>query len=199
MLDMTNWRRHERARLLEFRRSLPAAERVRATEGVLHNLSALFADLRCTTIGIYWPIKREIDIRRWGAVLSQRRGMQLALPVVIAKDQPLEYWRWHMRDPMKRGFWDIPVPETRSAVDPDVVIAPLVGFSGRYRLGYGGGYFDRTLASRCPRPVAIGIGFEFSRIEGFVPHRYDIPMDFVITERSILTRERDDLQQFFCS
>lgn len=193
--DMTNWRRQERARLLEARRSLPAAERVEATEGVLRNLGALLADLHCATLGVYWPIKREIDIRRFGNALSQSRRLRLALPVVVAKGQPLEYWRWRMADPMTRGFWNIPVPETRNPVDPDVVIAPLVGFSGCFRLGYGGGYFDRTLAARRPKPVAIGIGFEFSRLDDFAPHRHDIPMDFIVTERSILVRGRDVAQE----
>jgi 5,10-methenyltetrahydrofolate synthetase len=111
------------------------------------------------------------------------------VPVVVAKHQPLEYSLWHMGDPMTRGFWNIPVPETRTTVDPDVVIAPLVGFSGHFRLGYGGGYFDRTLAARCQRPVAIGIGFEFSRLDGFLPQPHDIPMDIIVTERRVDYRE----------
>lgn len=188
-IEITTWRRQERTRLLDVRRTFPPAERNRATDMLLANLSAAFDSLRGRTLGLYWPIKREIDIRRWAADFSQRRELRLAVPVVVAKHQPLEYWLWRMGDPMTRGFWNIPVPETRTPVDPEVVIAPLVGLSGHYRLGYGGGYFDRTLAVRRPRPVAIGIGFEFCRLDGFTPQPHDIPMDIVVTECRVDYRE----------
>jgi 5-formyltetrahydrofolate cyclo-ligase len=79
--------------------------------------------------------------------------------------------------------WNIPVPKKRDAVIPDAVLAPLVGFDRQcYRLGYGGGYFDRTLASLSPRPLAIGVGFELSQIETIYPQSFDVPMDVVVTE-----------------
>lgn len=184
-LEISNWRREERKRLLEHRRTLSSDERTRLVDATLINLRSVFETLRTSTLGLYWPIKREIDIRRLAADLSLRERVQLALPVVVAKHQPLEYWLWCMGAPMTRGFWNIPVPKTRTPVDPDVIIAPLVGFSGYYRLGYGGGYFDRTLAARVPRPTAIGIGFEFSRLDGFMPQPHDIPMDIIVTDSGI--------------
>ena len=81
------------------------------------------------------------------------------------------------------NWWNIPVPKQRRPVEPDTVIAPLVGFHDHYRLGYGGGYFDRTLAKL--RPFAIGIGFEFSRVDGFVPQPHDIAMNVIVTESAI--------------
>jgi 5,10-methenyltetrahydrofolate synthetase len=86
---------------------------------------------------------------------------------------------------MARGFWGIMVPKQGQPVIPDVVIAPVVGFCGFYRLGHGGGYFDRTLAAMRPKPLAIGVGTEASRIEGFVPQPHDIPMDVIVTEAAV--------------
>ena len=78
-----------------------------------------------------------------------------------------------------------PVPRTPTVV-PDAVLMPPVGFDGAgYRLGYGGGYFDRTLASLSPRPLAIGVARELSRMETIRPQSWDVPMDFVITEEGI--------------
>jgi 5,10-methenyltetrahydrofolate synthetase len=92
---------------------------------------------------------------------------------------------------MTRGVWSIPVPTQKAVVKPDVVIAPIVGFHACWRLGYGGGYFDRTLAAREPRPAAIGIGFEIMEIPGFRPQPHDIPMQTVVTESRIIECRRD--------
>jgi 5-formyltetrahydrofolate cyclo-ligase len=70
------------------------------------------------------------------------------------------------------------------AVLPDVLLAPLVGFdAGGYRLGYGGGYYDRTLAALPERPLVVGVGFETSGMETIHPQPHDIPMDLIVTER----------------
>ena len=85
---------------------------------------------------------------------------------------------------MRSGFWNIPVPTQRDVVLPDLMLAPLVGFDqGNYRLGYGGGYFDRTLASRDPRPIVIGVGYDFGALETIFPQPHDIPMHAILTER----------------
>ena len=72
---------------------------------------------------------------------------------------------------------------------PDLLIAPLVGFDGAgYRLGYGGGYYDRTLAARSPRPRVIGAGFTLSRLDTIHPQPHDIPMSLVVTEDGVAAR-----------
>ena len=82
---------------------------------------------------------------------------------------------------------NIPAPADGPSVTPDVLLVPLVGFdAGGYRLGYGGGYYDRSLAARTPRPLAIGIGFEISRLATIHPQPHDIPMDAIVTERGML-------------
>jgi 5,10-methenyltetrahydrofolate synthetase len=73
------------------------------------------------------------------------------------------------------------------------LVVPLVGYDDRcYRLGYGGGYYDRTLAAADPKPLTIGIGFTSSRIETIMPQQYDLPMDYIITEAETIRRSVDD-------
>jgi 5,10-methenyltetrahydrofolate synthetase len=175
------WRVRERVRLKDERMHLPSADRSLLTDAIARNLDVVFKRLR-GTLGLYWPIQGEFDLRQWAERLCVRRRHTLALPVVVRKQAPLEYWKWQPGDPMARGFWGIMVPKQGQPVIPDVVIAPLVGFCGFYRLGHGGGYFDRTLASMRPKPLAIGVGTEASRVEGFVPQPHDIPMDVIVTE-----------------
>ena len=115
--------------------------------------------------------------------------MKVALPVVVDKKGPLEYRAWRPGDQLVDGVWNIPIPEKRDIVTPALVLAPLVGFDAAcYRLGYGGGYFDRTLAALSPRVFAIGVGFEVQRIATIYPQSFDIAMDLIVTETGI--RER---------
>lgn len=186
--EVIEWRKAERTRLLEIRRGMPLADRAALIEPLFENLRAVLEKLPFGSLGIYWPIQREVDVRPLADELCRQRGATLALPVVVQKGAPLEYWKWQMGDPVERGFWNIPVPKQRQVIEPDAVIAPLVGFHGKYRLGYGGGYFDRTLAAAKKRPLAIGIGFEFSRVEGFVPQAHDIPMNVIVTESATYER-----------
>jgi 5-formyltetrahydrofolate cyclo-ligase len=115
-------------------------------------------------------------------------GRIVALPAVIDRHGPLEYRAWRPGEDLVSGVWDIPVPAKREIIIPAMVLAPLVGFdSASYRLGYGGGYFDRTLAALTPRPFAIGVGFEFQRLETIYPQHFDVPMDVIFTEAGNLS------------
>lgn len=181
------WRREQRTRLLEQRRLMPSAERRSLGDLVIANLDRIVDARDVKVLGIYWPIKREIDLLAWAASVAARRPVALALPVVTTQKAPLDYCVWRKGDPMTRGFWDIPVPAEQVPASPDVVIAPLVGFCGCWRLGYGGGYFDRTLAAGPVRPFAIGIGFEASETPDFTPTTHDISMNSIATERRIIS------------
>jgi 5-formyltetrahydrofolate cyclo-ligase len=181
------WRRAERERLLALRQGLPAEDRRRRSERIDAELRGAIGD-RPGILGVYWPFRAEFDPRPlidWAVAA----GRGVALPVVVNKNGPLEYRAWRPGEPLADGVWNIPVPEKREVVVPAIVLAPLVGFDAAcYRLGYGGGYFDRTLAALNPRPVAIGVGFAAQQIETIHPQAFDIPMDLIVTEAG--TRRR---------
>jgi 5-formyltetrahydrofolate cyclo-ligase len=181
------WRRGERERLIALRQALPAAERRGWADRIEAELRGLLAE-RPGILGVYWPFRAEFDPRPLiGWVVAA--GRKVALPVVVDKKGPLEYRAWRPGEPLADGVWNIPVPEKRDIVTPAVVLAPLVGFDEAcYRLGYGGGYFDRTLAALSPRAFAIGIGFEVQLLETIYPQSFDIPMDLIVTEAGIRSR-----------
>ena len=178
------WRKQQRAALLERRQTLSPDDRQRAADIVAGKLGAIIAANRITSVGLYWPIKHEINLLPWAHELERQSNLALCLPVVVTPKAPLEYWRWTPETGMKPGFWNIPVPIGRDPITPDLVLAPLVGFDAqRYRLGNGGGYFDRTLSALHPRPIAIGVGYEFAALDTIKPQPHDIPMDAVLTEQ----------------
>jgi 5,10-methenyltetrahydrofolate synthetase len=114
------------------------------------------------------------------AAIVARGGMP-ALPVVIAKAQPLVFRAYKPGDPLEKGVWNIPVPANGVPVFPSIVISPLVGVdAGNYRLGYGGGFYDRTLAALPEKALVIGVGYEMQRIPTIHPQPHDIPMDRIV-------------------
>jgi 5-formyltetrahydrofolate cyclo-ligase len=181
------WRRAERERLLALRQALPPADRRRFGERIEAEARRLTTGLP-GILGVYWPFRAEFDPRPLVEhAIAEGRG--IALPVVVDKKGPLEYRSWRPGEKLVDGVWGIPVPDKREVVTPAIVLAPLVGFDREcYRLGYGGGYFDRTLAAFDPRPLAIGVGFELSRLETIYPQDFDIPMDLIITEAGVRRR-----------
>jgi len=176
------WRKRAREALLQRREALGARERrergERAKERLLQS-----ADLKAyPVIGIYWPFRGEIDVRDIARAHIEAGG-EAALPVVVQKGAPLEFWRWYPDRKMDRGVWNLPIPKEREVVQPDALIVPLVGFDrAGYRLGYGGGYYDRTLAAMARRPVCIGLGYSACEIPSILPQPHDIPMTMIVTE-----------------
>jgi 5-formyltetrahydrofolate cyclo-ligase len=180
-IEVRAWRRQERARLIAGRMALSPAARRELGEGISARLHS-FLTGRPGILGAYWPFRGEFDPLPLIESLVAA-GRVVALPVVIDKRGPLEYRSWRPGENLITGVWDIPIPEKREIVIPAMVLAPLVGFDRRcYRLGYGGGYFDRTLAALQPRPVAIGVGFDFQQLETIYPQPFDVPMDLIVTE-----------------
>lgn len=178
-----SWRKETRARLIAARQTLTAEGRAQAAELVSGRLERVLATTDSRTLGLYWPINREINLIPWARALARREGLTLCLPVVVTPKAPLEYWRWTPGAAMKPGVWNIPAPAERDVLTPDLVLAPLVGFDrAKYRLGYGGGYFDRTLAALERRPVAVGVGYESGALETIFPQTHDIAMDAIVTE-----------------
>jgi 5-formyltetrahydrofolate cyclo-ligase len=186
--ELRVWRRSERQRLLSLRTAVTPARRRQWGKAIEARLLTLLQDEPGIVLGVYWPFQAEFDPRPLIDTLIAR-GSAVALPAVVDKKGPLEYREWRPGEPLVDGVWNIPVPERRDVVTPQAVLAPLVGFDRQcYRLGYGGGYFDRTLAALSPRPRAIGVGFELSQIETIYPQPFDIPMDLIVTEAEIRRR-----------
>jgi 5-formyltetrahydrofolate cyclo-ligase len=185
MEDVAAWRRARRAELIERRMATPLAER-RAWGGEIErHLHQIVGGYPPSILSSYWPFRAEFDPRPFVRDLIGR-GWQIALPVVIQKKAPLEFRLWTPDAPMENGIWDIPVPRDGAVVRPGVMLAPVVGFDDAcFRLGYGGGYYDRTLAVLAPRPVTIGIGFEFSHLETIYPEPHDQRLDMIVTEAGV--------------
>ncbi|MDZ5698707.1 5-formyltetrahydrofolate cyclo-ligase, partial [Chelativorans sp. M5D2P16] len=116
-----------------------------------------------------------------------------ALPVVVRRGAPLIFRAWAPGGPLEKGVWNIPVPpESAEEIIPDILIAPVVGFDPScYRLGYGGGFFDRTLAALSRRPRVLGVGYSQAAIQTIYPQPHDIALDLVITEEGITTPAAD--------
>ena len=186
--EVKTWRRGERQRLRAWRTGVAPELRREWGREIEMLLRAELAKRPGITLGVYWPFQAEFDPRPLIDWLIAA-GSAAALPAVVDKKGPLEYRAWRPGDPLVDGVWDIPVPERRNIVVPQAVLAPLVGFDPAcYRLGYGGGYFDRTLAALAPRPLAIGVGFELSLLDTIHPQPHDIPMDLIVTEACLRRR-----------
>lgn len=185
--DVARWRKAERARLRAERDTLSVAHRQSVGEALAVHLRQFlqhhFDGARGKVLSGYWPIKGEPDLRPLLTRLHHE-GVTIALPLVETKSAPLVFRHWTPETKMVRGDWNIPVPPPDAPVlSPDISLAPLVGWTADgYRLGYGGGYFDRTLAAFSPRPFTIGIGFESARLTTIFPQPHDIPLDAILTE-----------------
>lgn len=193
--DVARWRKAERIRLRAERDALSVAERQAAGVAIAAHLHRLIEDrfngARGMTLSAYWPIKGEPDLRPLLARLHHE-AVTVALPIVETKAAPLVFRRWTPETRMVRGDWNIPVPPPDAPVlTPDIALAPVVGWTlDGYRLGYGGGYFDRTLAALAPRPFTIGIGLDSARLETIFPQPHDIPLDAILTEAGTRTGDK---------
>lgn len=185
--DVSRWRRAERCRLRAERDVLRVADRQAAGAALAGHLADFlrrrFGSLRGRVFSGYWPIKGEPDLRPTLAALHDG-GALVALPIVEVKAAPLVFRRWTPETRMLRGDWNIPVPPPEAlAVTPEIALAPVLGWTEEgFRLGYGGGYFDRTLAKLKPRPFTIGIGLQAARLATIFPQPHDIALDAILTE-----------------
>jgi 5-formyltetrahydrofolate cyclo-ligase len=182
------WRRERRNALLERRIEAPRDAKKGWAAAVERYVREILGRMKPQTIGFYLPFKHEIDARPLVRNLLDQ-GWSAALPAVIDKKGPLEFRAWRPGMLMTPGVYDIPIPAERKVVAPSVLLVPLVGFdAANYRLGYGGGYYDRTLAAMLPRPSTIGVGFELSRLETVFPQPHDVPLDVIVTEAGVKRR-----------
>ena len=181
--EVRRWRKAQRAELTAKRLAVPRDDRVRWDGAVTALLEQALPAPGRLRIGFYWPFKGEHDPRALARSLRDR-GARLCLPVVVERARPLAFREWWPGMRMASGVWGIPAPAEGEWVQPEVLLVPLLGFDGAgYRLGYGGGYYDRTLAAMPAKPLAIGLGYELLRLTTIHPQPHDVPMDLVVTER----------------
>ena len=183
--EVPAWRRALRERLIAGRRARDLALRSDEDRRIAAGLDAALGDVAGRVVSLYWPFRAEPDLRDWAAGL-RARGATLALPVVVERARPLVFRTWAPGDALVPGIWNIPVPAADTRVTPDIVIAPVVGFDPRgFRLGYGGGYFDRTLAVLPGAWRAFGVGYGFQRLPTIHPQPHDIPLHSIVTPDEI--------------
>jgi len=173
-----------RTRLLATRDGL--ADRPERETALANRVARWLNTMPLTRLAFYWAIKGEPDlaavVARWLAANATRRA---ALPVVTG--ELLQFAPWTPAAPMLPGRFGIPVPQTDARLAPQLLVIPCVGFdAARYRLGYGGGYYDRTLAALKVKPVTVGVAFDCGRVASIGPQPHDIRLDLVISEAGVL-------------
>jgi len=183
--SIKQWRKARREEILSRRVSVAPEERRAWNEAITAALLEGFPLLQQAVVGFYWPFKGEFDPRF--AIHGLRKGgARAALPEVVQKGAPLRFREWWPGVGTTKGVFDLPVPTGTEVLVPQALLIPPIGFDAHgYRLGYGGGYFDRTLAALEPQPLKIGVAFELSRMPSIQPQPHDIPMDFIVTENGI--------------
>ena len=191
--DVKDWRKKARARLIAERAALPAASVEACRRAIDATLERSFPGLARLRVAFCWPIKNEYDARHFARTLRDR-GALTALPVVVGRGQPLAFREWHPGVRLAKGALDIPYPVDSPEVIPQAVLLPMNGWDQRgYRLGYGAGFFDRTLAALVEKPIVIGVTYEAARLETIFPQPWDIPADYVVTERGLYRRDEEGL------
>lgn len=179
-----------REELLERRNAIAPLVREKAALDIAHtNLSFAGITSKTTsakTVSGFYPFGSELDARPLLGKLANA-GFTTALPVIIAKAQPLVFRAWKPGDPLIKGVWDIPVPHLKAdQVIPEIVLVPLLGFDDEgYRIGYGGGYYDRTLArlAETRKIVSVGLAFTTQHMSYIPREAHDIPLDWILTEK----------------
>lgn len=183
--ELRVYRNALRSRLIAAREALPAEVHRHLSREIERHLMELVDALHPAVLAFCWPFRAEFDARP----LVARRldgGLRACLPVVVGNGSPLVFREWTPHSEMVEDRYGIHVPARGEALRPDVILMPLNAFDAAgFRLGYGGGFFDRTLDAQHPRPVAVGIGFELARVDSIRPQSHDRPMDWLVTEAGV--------------
>lgn len=186
-LPDTAWRADLRQRCIAARLAMSAAEHQQRSAQIETHLQVLLKQHPPRILGYCWPYRAEFDCRPLvKQLLAADPELRACLPVVHATEHSMSFRAWSPGSPMHNDRHGIPYPATGQTVLPDVLLIPVNAFDAQgYRLGYGAGYFDRSLATLTPRPLTIGIGFELARVASTRPASHDIPLDVIVTETGI--------------
>ena len=147
-----------------------------------------------TVIGAYWPIKGEFDplpaLHRWkedGELLDQPQPRRIALPVINKAHKTMTFHIWYPGCEMEEDAYGIPKPKDTEVIVPTLLFVPCVGYGlGGFRLGYGGGFYDRTLATLQPKPFTAGLGFTHGFLPDLMPEAHDVPLDALLNDNGVV-------------
>ncbi len=148
-------------------------------------------------IGAYWPIKGEFDplpaLFRWQEAGMESDAMQasrqrkIGLPVINKITKTLTFHRWYPGCPMEEDAYGIPKPKDTEIIEPTLLFVPCVGYGpGGYRLGYGGGFYDRTLSALNPKPYTVGLGYTQGFLPDLEPEPHDVPLDAILNDNGVV-------------
>jgi 5,10-methenyltetrahydrofolate synthetase len=189
-VDSSVFRAALRRERLDARLSLDEQTHAALSARIEAELDTLLAPLPPQTLAFCAPVRKEFDARTLATRLIER-GWSIAMPVVVATAAPMIFRRWTPDSEMALDRHGIPIPAAGEEISPAIVLLPLVAFDPQaFRLGYGGGYFDRTLAAMVPRPLTVGVGFELGRVADIRPGVHDIPLDATVTEAGVVHHVR---------
>lgn len=152
---------------------------------------------RETSIGAYWPIKGEFDplpaLYRWTEGAPDGTTRRIGLPVADRQSGQLRFHVWYPGCPMEHDAYDIPKPKDTEEFAPEILVVPCLGFGpGGVRLGYGGGFYDRTLAALSPRPFSVGLAYSHGWLPWLQAEPHDVPLDAVLTEQGLVWQRDGD-------
>jgi 5-formyltetrahydrofolate cyclo-ligase len=212
--DRSNDKSSQRKALIEQRLNLP--DRLQRADLLQRVMRIWLFGRTDEVIGAYWPIKGEFDplpaLYRWqeDAILNEssqseselrqepqaqlatesiagRSPRKIGLPVVDKVHKTLTFHAWYPGCPMEEDAYGIPKPKNTEAIVPTLLFVPCVGYGpGGYRLGYGGGFYDRTLATLQPRPVTVGLGYTNGWLPDLEPEAHDIPLDALLNDNGVV-------------
>jgi len=181
-------RRALRKRLVERRLALLPDDCLRLSAAICAQLQSSFPQLAGMRVGFCWPVKNEPDLRplmqTW--IESGNAGFTALLPVVVEAGAALAFRAWTPGSRLEADRYGIPAPVEGEFLVPEALLIPVNAFDAAgYRIGYGGGFFDRTLAALQPVPLSIGVGFELSRVDSIFPQAHDIRLDAMVSEAGV--------------
>ncbi len=190
--DLQAQKKALRAALVAKREAMP--DRMERTDALQRVMRVWLLDRPDTVIGAYWPIKGEFDplpaLYRWkeaetSAIDGKHR--RLGLPVVNKQHKTMTFHAWYPGCDMEPDAYGIPKPKDTEVLVPTLLFVPCVGYGiGGYRLGYGGGFYDRTLASLEPKPFTVGLGFTSGYVEDLEPEPHDVPLDAILNDNGVV-------------
>jgi 5-formyltetrahydrofolate cyclo-ligase len=191
-MDKSEEKRALRKRLVEQRMSLP--DRAQRADLLQRVMRIWLVGRPDAVIGAYWPIKGEFDplpaLHRWkedGELQGESQLRRIGLPVVDKLHGTLKFHAWFPGCPMEEDAYGIPKPRDTEIVMPTLLFVPCVGYApGGYRLGYGGGFYDRTLAQLQPKPYTVGLGYACGFLPDLDPEPHDVPLDALLNELGVV-------------